>query len=165
MEWEIQRRSEACSRCGNPFSDGDEYYTGLAFEEGNEIRRMDACSGCAPALIGSAFSIWKGRITVPSPPPEPVPGDVSEKLLRRFIQENETTTLNVRYVLAVMLERKKVLVQRERITASEEGADRLVYEHRSTGETLIVEDPHLSLSEIGAVQEEVKEILDREISV
>ena len=54
---------------------------------------------------------------------------------------------NVVYVLAVMLERAKILVERD----AREQADHTiirVYEHRKTGESFIVLDPRLRLENL-----------------
>jgi len=65
---------------------------------------------------------------------------------------------NARYILALMLERKKVVRQIER--QRNEGLSVLVYEHIPTGEVWLIEDPGLKLGELKAVQEEVSHLLD-----
>ena len=57
------------------------------------------------------------------------------------------------YILAVMLERKKLLKQVD-VTESEESR-MLFYEHVKSGEAFIVRDPMLKLEEVDAIQEEV----------
>jgi hypothetical protein len=62
------------------------------------------------------------------------------------------------YVLAVMLERSKILVERD----AKEQPDRTiirVYEHRRTGESFIVLDPRIRLENLGNVQNEVVALL------
>jgi hypothetical protein len=60
-------------------------------------------------------------------------------------------------VLAVMLERKRVLKQ---IKTEHAGDERLlVYEHTATGDVFIVPDPKLRLDEIENVQNEVSTLL------
>ena len=61
---------------------------------------------------------------------------------------------NVCYILALMLERKKVL----RPLPSPEKTT-LLYEHVMTGETFIITDPQLSLENLIEVQQEVSELL------
>ena len=65
---------------------------------------------------------------------------------------------NVVYVLAVMLERSKILVERD----AKEQPDRTIiriYEHRRTGESFIVLDPRIRLENLGDVQSEVVALL------
>jgi hypothetical protein len=66
---------------------------------------------------------------------------------------------NVIYILAIMLERKKVLVEKD--VHVESDATRRVYEHRKTGETFIVRDPHLRLDQLEHVQEDVVAMLEQ----
>jgi hypothetical protein len=70
------------------------------------------------------------------------------------MESQDPTHLNTRYLLAVMLERKRIL-------RPQKSPDKktLVYEHASTGETFIVTDPELSLHDLLQVQEEVSLLL------
>ena len=81
-----------------------------------------------------------------------------EDLLRRLIEEDEEHTENVRYILAIMLERKKQLVEVDsQPTAT--GIIR-IYEHRKSGDVFIVKDPNIPLSEVEKVQDEVAILLE-----
>jgi len=64
---------------------------------------------------------------------------------------------NACFVLAVMLERKRVLKQVRTENAS--GDRLLIYEHRDNGDVFIVRDPQLRLSELERVQDEVVNLL------
>ena len=83
--------------------------------------------------------------------------DDAESLLRRLIAENAPTSRNARYILALMLERKKVLRQIER--QKHDGNAVLVYEHIPSGEVWLIEDPGLKLGELTSVQDEVARLL------
>ena len=101
------------------------------------------------------FSFWRSKYEPPAPPaPEPLPRDDAEGLLRRLVSENDAVYANVRYILALMLERKRLL----RPMASEDD-DALVYEHVGTGETIVLVNPHLGFDQIPAVQREVSMLL------
>jgi len=75
-------------------------------------------------------------------------------LLRRLIIENDPAHQNTRYILALMLERKRLLRPME-----SSDKDMLVYEHLATGDTLVLTNPHLSLEQIPDVQREVSALL------
>ena len=105
------------------------------------------------------FSFWR---TVYKPPEHEAKVEIVDKenpetLLSRMVEEDEAHTENARYILAVMLERKKLLVE----TDSQKAKTGLlrIYEHRNTGEVFIVKDPQIPLSEIGPIQEEVQALL------
>ena len=75
-------------------------------------------------------------------------------MLRRLLESNDPAHVNTRYLLAVMLERKRILRPQ---TSEDKGI--LVYEHSRTGETFLIVDPDLSLADLVAVQEEVSALL------
>jgi len=159
QEWDIKPRSAACMACENEFDDGDICHSALVpGEEG--YRRADFCDNCWQHGAGgmSPFSTWRGRFVRPSPPPEePLKKENAESLLRRLM-EDEQTSRNVIYILAVMLERKKVLVEKD-VKPGDDGSSLRVYEHRTTGESFLITDPHLLLDQLEAVQQEVIEML------
>jgi hypothetical protein len=67
---------------------------------------------------------------------------------------------NACYVLAAMLERKRVLKQVK--TESRGGGSRvLIYEQGSTGDVFLVPDPQLRLDELESVQNEVVQLLQK----
>jgi len=74
-----------------------------------------------------------------------------------MIEQDEAHTENTRYILAIMLERKKILVE----TDSQKTRTGLIriYEHRHSGEVFIVKDPLIPLREIAPIQEEVQRML------
>jgi hypothetical protein len=74
------------------------------------------------------------------------------------MKENDPASLRSRYILALMLERKKLLRQVDR-QRSEEILTILVYEHLPTGEVWLIEDPGLKLNELTSVQSEVAALL------
>ena len=63
------------------------------------------------------------------------------------------------YILALMLERKRLLRQTAAQTDPASDQRILFYEHVKTGETFVVLDPGLKLDQLDAVQREVGELL------
>lgn len=169
-EWQIQKRSAQCLGCRRLFTD-EEVLHCLLQMEGELPLRKDYCQPCWEGLKNApepkpagAFSYWQSRYRVPSPPVkvEPVKRDLVEVLLKKYLSSEKVEHRNLCYILGVMLERKKIISQKESITGPS-GARLLVYEHNKTGETFVVVDPGLKLSEIPAVQFQVKALLDAEL--
>ena len=136
-------------------------YSALYWRDGQYVRvDLNAESWKARNDNIEPLSAWQA-VFVPPPPPaaETLKKDDAESLLRRLISENATETRNARYILALMLERKKMIRQIER--QRQEGGSILVYEHGPTGEVWLIEDPGLKLGELKAVQEEVSNLLAR----
>ena len=71
---------------------------------------------------------------------------------------SQSPPANACYVLAAMLERKRVLKQ-VKMECRSDGRRVLIYEHGSTGDVFIVPDPQVRLDELESVQNEVAELL------
>jgi hypothetical protein len=82
----------------------------------------------------------------------------AEEILRRLVDEDKEHTENTRYILAVMLERQKLL--RETDNQRTPNGILRVYEHRKTGEVYLIRDPDIPLAEVEAVQNEVIVLLE-----
>jgi hypothetical protein len=158
-EWEIKARSRYCGRTDEPFADGDRIYT-LLFRDRGGFRREDVSEKAWEKAKEGAepFSFWKSKYQAPDPPaPEQMPKESAEELLRKLITEDRPEHVNVRYVLTILLERKKTLKQ---VDIRESGEERiLIYEHAKTGEAFIVGDPRLKLNQLDSVQAEVYALL------
>jgi len=161
-DWPIKHRADACAMTNRPFTDGEQFYT-LLFREGNGFRREDLSEEAWASRNENIrpFSFWKTRYEPPPPtPPEPLPKENAEELLRRLLAENAQP--NACYVLAVMLERKRVLKQIN--TETTESGPVLIYEHAKNGDVFIVPDVKLRLDELESVQTEVAHLLSNEAS-
>ena len=160
-EWPIKHRADACARTQRPFEPGEHFYT-LLFREGDGFRREDLSEEAWAQRNENIqpFSFWKSRYEPPlAAPPEPLGKENAEDLLRRLLSKNNPANTNACYVLAVMLERKRVLKQ----VKAEPAGDRpiLIYEHAKTGDAFIVPDAKLRLDELAHVQHEVSLLLER----
>ena len=159
QEWNIQSRALQCAATGRPFEQGERIFSALYWREG-QYQRVDLCTDAWKARNDNIepLSAWQTDFVPPPPPaPEALKKDDAESLLRRLVAENAPHTRNARYILALMLERKKVLRQIER--QRQEGLSVLVYEHLPSGEVWLIEDPGLKLGELKAVQDEVAHLL------
>jgi hypothetical protein len=156
-DWPIKSRADVCATTNRPFVEGEQFYT-LLFREGNGFRREDLSEEAWASRNENIrpFSFWKTRYEAPPPtPPEALPKENAEQLLRRFLAENRQP--NACFVLAVMLERKRVLKQ---IKAEEtENGRVLIYEHVKNGDVFIVPDVQLRLDELEQLQNEVAHLL------
>jgi len=159
-EWAIKHRADKCAVTQRPFTPGEYFYT-LLFHDVDGYRREDLSEEAWTNRNENIhpFSFWKTRYE-PLPPesPEPLAKENAEQLFRRLIASNNPPA-NACYVLAAMLERKRVLKQIK--TEDAEKGRVLIYEQGATGDVFIVPDPGLRLDELEAVQNEVAELLHR----
>jgi hypothetical protein len=160
-EWEIKARARCCARTGKPFEEGEYFYT-LLFRDGEGFRREDLSEQAWNERNENIepFSFWRSRYEAPPPPPpEALPKGDAESLLRRLIADGDPSSENARYILALMLERKRIL---RPVESSDAGL--LVYEHTGTGESIVVANRDLSLETLGAIQSEVSGLLARSLT-
>lgn len=158
-EWDIQSRADACTSCHRPFADKEAYHTLLSLD-GTGYARRDLCGACyAGAPREGNISYWQGVYKLPPPPPpEPIQKETAETLLRKLVESTDPSHAAARYILAVMLERKRILKHRDTVR-EDDGHELLVYEHGRTGESFTLPDPHLRLDQLAQVQEEVAALL------
>lgn len=157
-DWPIKHRADACAVTNRPFGDGEQFYT-LLFREGNGFRREDMSEEAWAARNENIrpYSFWKTRYEQPpAEPAEPLPKESAEELLRRLLAAGAQP--NACYVLAAMLERKRVLKPIKMEDA--ENGRVLIYEHAKTGDVFIVPDVQLRLAELEGVQLEVATLLN-----
>lgn len=156
-EWVIKPRADACSATQRAFAPGEYFYT-LLFRDAEGYRREDLSEEAWQQRNDNIrpFSFWRSKYEPVPEPAEPLGKENAEQLFRRLIA-TENPPANACYVLAAMLERKRVLKQ----IKAEEGKDGrlLIYEHNQTGDVFIVPDPQLRLGELEQVQNEVAQLL------
>lgn len=158
-DWPIKHRADACARTQRAFAAGEQFYT-LLFREGDGFRREDVSEEAWTARNENIqpFSFWRTRYEPPPPAaPEPLGKQNAEDLLRRLLAENNPGHANACYVLAAMLERKRLLKQIP--PGAESDPHAVIYEHAKSGDVLIVPNVHLRLDELDAVQREVGDLL------
>ncbi len=161
--WSIKSRAHFCVVTERHFEDGESFYTAIFPdpESSGYLRRdFSVAAWEERSEAGDApFSFWQSTYHAPVKEEEAqVTEESPEDLLRRLIEEDEEHTENVRYILAVMLERKKQLKEADsQPTAT--GIIR-IYEHRKSGDVFIVKDPNIPLDEVEKVQEEVTQLLE-----
>jgi hypothetical protein len=156
-EWTIKPRADVCAATQRAFVPGEYFYT-LLFHGPEGYRREDLSEEAWQNRNDNIrpFSFWRSRYEPIPEPSEPLPKENAEQLFRRLIA-SEKPPANACYVLAAMLERKRVLKQ---IKAEDGKQGRLlIYEHTETGDVFIVPDPQLRLTELEQVQNEVAQLL------
>src|SRR5437667_5546 len=113
-EWNIQSRAHVCGACGKPFADQEAYHT-LLFDEKADFRRSDICQGCWQKQYSEGardrkgfVSYWHGVYEAPAARIDPIQRENAESLLRKLIELNDPRYIPAAYILAVMLERKRL---------------------------------------------------------
>ncbi|MGJ8641960.1 MAG: hypothetical protein ACSHX9_01015 [Luteolibacter sp.] len=161
--WHLRTRSRRCSVTDTPFTEGQAIVTAIFPdpESSGYLRKdfADEAWNDRNEEDEKPFSHWHTKFR-PTPVDETVPAvtkQTAEDLLHTLVEEDQEHTENTRYILAVMLERQKLL--RETDTQPTTGGTLRIYEHRKTGEVYIVKDPNIPLDQVEVIQEEVIQLL------
>lgn len=153
MDWNIKGRSEQCAETGHPFQEGKVFYTIL--EETKEgIQRKDLCAEAWNKISGKPAFFWRSTFkTAPAKAPETINKQDAESELRRLLNLDARENDKLCYLLALLLERKKILRAREKTEL--EGEKVIFYEHSDTQETFIIRETDFKLSDIENLQTEL----------
>jgi len=163
-DWNIQSRAAACEACGRPFADRQTLHT-LLFEEPPDLRRSDVCESCWQNQFSDGarerkgfISHWQSLFEVPPAAEDPIQKETAETLLRKLVEENDARYAPAMFILAVMLERKRVFKVKEQIVC--DGKRVFIYEEPRTGDVFTISDPDLRLDQLDEVQRNVAQLLE-----
>lgn len=147
--------------CGKPLINRSLVVSAL-HSVNNTWERLDCHPECWKAMERDwePFSLWDGVYLEPvkEERKEPLKKEDAGELLRRLITLDDPAMRNVVYVLAVMLERSKILVERDS-KMLEDNTIRRVYEDRKNGDTFVIIDPRLRMENLSEVQQQVVSLL------
>jgi hypothetical protein len=162
-DWNIQSRAHACAACGKAFVDKEPYHT-LLFDEKADFQRSDICEACWQRQYSQGarerkgfISYWQGIFEAPQKPADPILKETAESLLRKLIELNDPQYIPAAYILAVMLERKRVLRVKEQLLR--DGQRVFIYEQPKSGDVFTIVDPNLQLNQLEQVQHDVATLL------
>lgn len=161
QEWNIRSRGHVCTFCLKPLVDRAPVVSVLK-ETAGGYERFDCHPECwkTAARDWEPFSLWDSVYFAPvkEEKKEPLRKEDAGELLRHLITLDDPAMKNVIYVLAVMLERSKILVERDR-REQLDGTIRRVYEDRKNGDTFVILDPRIRLENLPEVQRQVVALL------
>jgi hypothetical protein len=156
-EYKIQPNTRRCAVTGRDLQPGERYFTAIR-EEGDHFLREDFSSEAWNGPPEGAFSFWTGHV------PRPEDGHRlrfdDDMLLDCFLRlegQTDPGRINFRYVLALLLMRRKRFKFEETVT--ENGVEVLCLHCVRTGAKYRVINPRLSDQEMGQVQDEVFQVL------
>jgi len=169
-EWNIQSRASACEACSQPFTDKQPLHTLLFDERAEDLRRSDICEACWQNQFSDGarerkgfISHWQGIYEAPTPQVDAIHKDTAETVLRKLIAQNDPRYAPAGYILAVMLERKRILKVKEQIVR--DGQRVFIYEQPKTGDIFTIADPNLRLDQLEEVQRDVAMLLEQGVNL
>ena len=161
--WHIKSRTHTCVVSGKNFVNGEVIVAAIFPdpESSGWLRKdysLDGWEQDNDERVGQ-FSQWKTHYKAPVASEKlEVSKESPIDLLRRLVEEEEEHTEKVRFILAVMLERQKVLVEKD--TQAVPSGILRVYEHRKEGDVFLIKDPNIALDQVEYMQQEVIDLLE-----
>src|SRR5262249_22247307 len=110
-DWRIHRREDRCTACNAPFEEGAPLFSSL-FLEPERLRREDRCAGCFRApdpAAGAEPLFWRTIHRADRRARFAVDFEAIEELFLRLEGRREERLAELRYLLALLLLRKKRL--------------------------------------------------------
>lgn len=157
MEYQIQPNSRRCAATGRELQEGERYYSAL-LEENHQFVRKDFCLEAWQGPPAGAFSFWTGHVAPPADQNKPrFDDDLLEDCFRRLEGQVEPGRINFRYVVALLLMRRRRL--RYETSVLQDGLEKMILRCQRTGEKHEVVNPRLSDDEMTQVQDEVFNVL------
>ena len=162
-EYEIARVSGCCRGCGRALEPNEEMVAAI-FDEGQAFRREDFCMGCWQGrheTTRDAFSFWRSRVPTPQQAKKRV--FVDDAVLIDFFDKlagaTESGKLNFRFVLALMLMRKRLLAY-EGSSKDEAGQEVWNMRFKNQPQPVQVVFPSLDEQQIATVTAELSTIIE-----
>jgi hypothetical protein len=157
LEYQIQPSTRRCTLTGRELRPGEKVYSVLLDEGGKFIRKdysVEAWQGPPP----HAFSFWVGRVSSGDGKRRPpIDDDLLLDCFQRLDGQIETEKVSFRFVLALLLMRRRRLKFEE--SRTEDGQEVLFLRCNKTGEHHRVVNPNLSEVEMASVQQDVFQAL------
>jgi hypothetical protein len=160
-DWVINKPLGECCGTGRKIEPGEEYFGALI--EGEEgLERRDFSAEYWEEAKPEVFCFWKSRLASPDEKKELF---VSDEMLMAFFErlanETEAEKLNFRFVLALVLMRKRRL----KYDATRIDGGREVWSLRVAGEkeTVEVVNPHLNDEQIELLTSQIGQILQTDL--
>jgi hypothetical protein len=156
-EYQIQANTRRCAVTGRELQPGERFYSVL-FDQSGQFLRQDYSREGWPGTPEGAFSFWTGTVPPLDGPQRPrFDDDLLLDCFNRLEGQTQPDRINFRYVLALLLMRRKRLKFEEAKVAGD--VETLWLRCPRTGTQHQVLNLRLTEEEMATVQEEVFRVL------
>ncbi len=152
MDYDFKRSSRRCHRTEQELKPGDEYYSALV-EQGDEFVRLDFSKSAWEGPPAGTIGWWRSR--VPERDGQRVYWAPSDVLLAYFQElENRPERAATRYVMALLLQQKRLLTLHD-VRSDPEGRRELLLHSARLKTDFVVSDIPPPPEQIRAIQAEL----------
>jgi hypothetical protein len=156
-EWEINKPRGQCSGTGRKIDAGEEYFGALVAEQ-DGLQRRDFCTEYWNNEKPEVFCFWKTKLPGADQKKQLfVDDDMLVAFFDRLEKETEQEKINFRFVLALILMRKRILKYDQSIVEN----DSEVWRLKVVGDKRYADviNPHLSETQIEQLSAQIGQIL------
>lgn len=162
-DWEVGRTSGRCAASGRELAEGEEFYAVL-FDRNGTLERVDYSFDSWTGPPEGAFCVWKSRVPVREKKKVVwVDDEVLVNLFTRLADEEDEFKIRFRFVLALLLMRKRLLKYEQTMRDGEREHWQMRSVKDPSGGVHLVENPQLSDAQIEAVSAQLRAILAGEM--
>ncbi len=164
-EYDISKTAGRCAECDRELAPGEEFVA-TVIEAGDEFRRQDYCCTCWDARTRdetALFGVWRSHVPRPQEKKKLfVDDEVIAGFFERLDDAEEPAKINFRFVLALVLMRKKLLIY-DRMRKEADGGEVWLMHFRGDEKTREVIDPHMDEEKIADVSRQLNQIMEVDV--
>jgi len=165
-DFNIARSAGQCVRCSKPLTEREQYVA-VVVDRGDRFERQDWCLVCwddpAREPVGEVFGQWRAAAPVREARKKLfVDDDLLMNFFGRLADDPRPSRQRFRFVLALVLMRKRLLTYSESVK-TDDGGETWLMRQRGAGEMHEVVNPRLDEDQIAEVSEQLSEILQGEL--
>jgi len=160
-DWEINKPLGQCWGTGKKIGYGEEYFAALVETE-QGLQRRDFCADYWQKEKPNVFCYWKSKLPRPDQKKQRfIDDEMLMVFFERLAQETEQEKVNFRFVLAMVLMRKRRL----KYDLSKTEGDKEIWRLRVVGDNQFVEviNPHLDEEQIKQLSSQMGQILQTDL--
>ncbi len=158
-EWNVARHGEHCAGCGHSFDVNESFRAVLYAGDEEGFQRRDYCLSCEPVGEPAPIGQWRTHRPPPTEPKRrPFDREAIYDFFLRFEDADTEERLQFRFVLALLLWRKKVLQFRETLE-NKQGREVWIFSMPRDGSAHRVVKPELDEERIERLSERLEDVL------
>ena len=161
-DFDVQRTTGRCAVSGRDLTEGEEFYAVL-FDRGDAFERADYSLACWSGPPDGTYCFWKARIPQRQKKPRLfVDDEVLLNFFQRLGDESEPVKVQFRFLLALILMRKRLLKYDQ--TIGDPDGEVWLMRLRGSDQQLRVINPQLGEDQLEIVGQQLGAILHEDVT-
>ena len=160
-DWKVKKHRNVCALTGKEFAPGDALFSVIVEDKKFFVRKDISESAFTDELRAQAFSYWRSVIPLPDndePKHKLIDAATLLAFFARLVDSTNVEHTGFRYLLALLLLRKKILTLKD--IEFEGKTERLILVQRKTKTEYRIDDPGLSETEIAELKKRISTLFE-----